>query len=129
MSIFFTHISPDATFSLYYLSMNIPLIGLFTLVEICTITVLTKNVTISPRILCISQSKVVKAIQVYAICNILWFAHRVGNCFIVSIYFIAIAPSQTIAVVTLCLSAIILFIIAIAVQLIFVTQQIYTRNV
>ena len=102
------------TFIDFYTFINIPLICLFTLFEICTITVLTKNVTISPCILCISQSTVVKAIQVYAICNILWFAHRVGNCFIVSIYFIAIAPSQTIAVVTLCLSGIILFIISIA---------------
>ena len=27
----------------------------------------------------------------------LWFSHRVANCFIVSIYYLAIAPSQTIA--------------------------------
>ena len=37
-----------------------------------------------------------------------------GELFYCINFFIAIAPSQTIAVVTLCLSAIILFIIAIA---------------
>ncbi len=45
-----------------------------------------------------------------AICSILWFSHRIGNCFIVSIYFIAISPTQTITVITLCLSVIIAII-------------------
>ncbi len=37
----------------------------------------------------------------YGICNILWFIHRTCNCFIVSLYFVAIAPAQTIAAITL----------------------------
>ncbi len=42
----------------------------------------------------------------------LWFAHRVANCFIVSICYIAVAPSQTIAVSALLLSAIVIVIAA-----------------
>ncbi len=42
----------------------------------------------------------------------LWFAHRVANCFIVSIGYMAIAPSQTIAVSTLILTAIVIVIAA-----------------
>ena len=88
--------------------MRVPLIGFFTLSEICTIHVITKKYRANSN-LC---SRIVHN---YATCNILWFAHRVGNCFIVSIYFIALAPSQTIAAITLCISAIVMFITVIAV--------------
>ena len=88
--------------------MRVPLIGFFTLSEICTIHVITKKYRANSN-LC---SRIVHN---YATCNILWFAHRVGNCFIVSIYFIALAPSQTIAAITLCISAIVMYITVIAV--------------
>ncbi len=41
----------------------------------------------------------------------LWFAHCVANCFFVSIYFVAIAPSQTIAVISLLVSVITIVIV------------------
>ena len=85
-----------------------PLIWLFICSEICIIHVITYKYRTNSNI----RSRIVRN---YAICNILWFAHRVGNCFIVSIYFIALAPSQTIAAITLCISAIVMFIIVIAV--------------
>ena len=43
-----------------------------------------------------------------------WFAHRVGNCFVVSMYFIAMSPAPTITVITLLLSFIVLLIAAIS---------------
>ena len=88
--------------------LRVPLIVFFTLSEICIIHVITKKYRANSN-LC---SRIVHN---YATCNILWFAHRVGNCFIVSIYFIALAPSQTIAAITLCISAIVMFITVIAV--------------
>ena len=97
--------------------MRVPSIVFFTLSEICTIHVITKKYRANSN-LC---SRIVHN---YATCNILWFAHRVGNCFIVSIYFIALAPSQTIAAITLCISAIVMFIIVIAVGV----RLCYSRN-
>ncbi len=73
----------------------------FTFIKIIVITILSKNFKVSGRICCISRPFIVRAVHCYALCNMLWFAHRVTNCFIVSIYFIAIAPSQTIAIITL----------------------------
>ena len=95
----------------------LPLIFFFTLPEICTIHVITKKYRANSNVC----SRIVRN---YAICNILWFAHRVGYCFIVSIYFIALAPSQTIAAITLCISAIVMFIIVIAVGV----RLCYSRN-
>ena len=99
------------------LIMRVPLIAFFTLPEICTIHVITKKYRANSN-LC---SRIVHN---YATCNIVWFAHRVGNCFIVSIYFIALAPSQTIAAITLCISAIVMFITVIAVGV----RLCYSRN-
>ncbi len=75
---------------------------------------LSKNFKVSGHICCISRPFIVRAVHCYALCNMLWFAHRVGNCFIVSIYFIAIAPSQTIAIITLLLCTILIIILALA---------------
>ena len=97
--------------------MRVPLIGFFTSSEICTIHVITKKYRANSN-LC---SRIV---HTYATCNILWFAHRVGNCFIASIYFIALAPSQTIAAITLCISAIVMFITVTAVGV----RLCYSRN-
>ena len=97
--------------------INLILIGFFTLSEICSIHLITKKYRANSNL----RSRIVHN---YAICNILWFAHRVGNCFMVSIYFIAVAPSQTIAVITLCISAIVMFIFVIA----FGVRLCYSRN-
>ncbi len=96
--------------STLYFKMNVPMIGLFTFIEICVITVVGKNIEVSHRICCTSRPFIVRAVHCYALCNMLWFAHRVANCLIVSIYYISVYPSQTIAAITLLLSAIIIVI-------------------
>ena len=43
----------------------------------------------------------------FAICQIIWFVHRVINDVIISVLFFAVAPAQTLGVVTLLLSTIV----------------------
>ncbi len=95
-----------------YVIFNVPLICLLTFIEICAISIIGKKIIVSSHIFCISRPFIVRAVHCYALCNMLWFAHRVANCFIVSICYMAIAPSQTIAVSTLLLSAIVIVIAA-----------------
>ncbi len=92
--------------------MNLPMVCLFTLIELCAISILSKNIEVSGNICCFSHPFIVRAVHCYALCNMLWFAHRVANCFMVSIYYLPSAPSQTIAVSTLLLSAIVIVIAA-----------------
>ncbi len=54
----------------------------------------------------------------FALCHMIWFSHRVTNCFFVSLYFVAIAPSQTIAVISL-------FVCIITIVLIGITSVVY----
>ncbi len=100
-----------------------PLTCLLSLIEICAISIIGKKIIVSRHIFCISRPFIVRAVHCYALCNMLWFAHRVANCFIVSICYMAIAPSQTIAVSTLLLSAIVIVIAALTnVLLIFYSE-------
>ena len=69
-----------------YPYMNAPTICFFTFIEIIVITILSKNFKVSGHICCTSRLFIVRAVHCYALCNMLWFAHRVTNCFIVSIY-------------------------------------------
>ncbi len=96
----------------YYLIFNMPITCLLTFIEICAISSIGKKIIVSSHIFCISRPFIVRAVHCYALCNMLWFAHRVANCFIVSICYMAIAPSQTIAVSALLLSAIVIIIAA-----------------
>ncbi len=96
----------------YYFIFNVPLTCLLTLIEICAISIIGEKIIITSHIFCISRTFIVRAVHCYALRNMLWFAHRVANCFIVSIGCMAIAPSQTIAVSTLLLSAIVIVIAA-----------------
>lgn len=52
-------------------------------------------------LLCCSNRYVLKAIHTLAFCQVLWFLHRVGCNLLVSIFFIALAPTQTIAALLL----------------------------
>ena len=75
---------------------------------------LKKPIFITSRICCVSDPWFIKLVYSLAICNMFWFAHRVGNCFVVSMYFIAMFPAPTIAIITLLLSFIVLLIAAIS---------------
>ncbi len=99
--------------SAIYFMLNLPMICFFTLIEIIAITFIGKDIEVCHRICCISTPCIVRAVHYYALCNMLWFAHRVANCFIVSIYYIAVYPSETISIITLLLSTIIIIIFGI----------------
>ena len=50
---------------------------------------------------CCSNRYVVRVLHTLAVCQILWFLHRVGCSLLVAIYFIALAPAQTMAAISL----------------------------
>ena len=50
---------------------------------------------------CCSNRYVVRALHTLAVCHIVWFIHRVGYSLLVAIYFIALAPAQTMATISL----------------------------
>ena len=56
----------------------------------------------------------VKLVYSLAVCNMFWFAHRVANCFIVSMYFITVATAPTLNVNALCISLILISIAVIS---------------
>ncbi len=90
-----------------YLSSLCFYTGLFSLSEIIAIHIITKK--------SMPQTKLCSRILLnFGICNILWIFHRVGNCCIVSLYFIAIAPVQTLAAITLCLSSVMMLVVTTA---------------
>ena len=105
--VLFINTSKPNQSDLLYLKMNVPMMIIFTLIEICIISIISKDTRVTNP-----KSFLFRAAYVFALYNMLWFAHRVANCFIVSIYFIAIAPSQTIAVITLCISTIVILVAA-----------------
>ncbi len=81
--------------------------GLSALIEIVAIHIITKK--------SMPQTKLCSRILLnFGICNIVWIFHRVGNCCIVSLYFIAIAPAQTLAAITLCLSSVMMLVVTTA---------------
>ena len=112
---FITSYSEDNSHGMTLDTLTSVLILFFMIFEITTVHLLTKNIRISSHICCITKPVVVRAFQTYAICSIVWFAHRVGIWFIVSIYFIAASPSQTSIFIALCSSIILTCIIIIVV--------------
>ena len=52
----------------------------------------------------------VRLVYSLAVCNMFWFAHRVANCFLVSMYFITVATAPTLNVNALCISLILISI-------------------
>ncbi len=101
------------------------MVCLFTLIELCAIGILSKYIKVSGNICCFSHPFIVRAVHCYALCNMLWFAHRVANCFFVSIYFVAIAPSQTIAVISLLVSVITIVIVGLTLV---IYHMLYSTN-
>ena len=78
-----------------YITYHYSCTGLFALIEIVAIHIITKKSK--------PQTKLCSWVLLnFGICNIVWIFHRVGNCCIVSLYFIAIAPALALAAITLC---------------------------
>ncbi len=92
-------------YSIYFM-LNVIIIFLFVPAQFCVVSCCLNN----EKNCNISNECFVRVPHSFALCNMIWFAHRVTNCFFVSIYFVAIAPSQTFAVISL-----LIFIITIAI--------------
>ncbi len=72
------------------------------LVETVAVFIVAKKVRISSCVCCCcSRPLVMRLVHTLAICHLLWFLHRVGLGFIVAAFFIALAPGQTIAALSL----------------------------
>ncbi len=97
----------DKSFLIGYITNYYTYAGLFAFIEIIAIHIITKK--------SMPQTKLCSRVLLnFGICNIIWFFHRVGNCCIVSLYFIAIAPAQTLAAITLCLSSVMMLVVTTA---------------
>lgn len=79
----------------------LPLIVIIFLIEAIAIPIVINDFKISNTICCCSNRHLLRAIHTFAICNILWFLHRVGSNLFMSIFFIAIVPAQTLAAISL----------------------------
>ena len=74
----------------------------------------SKLIHISMHVFSITNHYFVRAIHAVVLSSSLWFAHRLWNCFLISIYFIAADPAPTIAVITLLVCTIVIAIAALA---------------
>ena len=87
----------------------------FMLIEVFVILCcLRKSIRISSHICCISRLWFIRLVYSLAVFNMFWFAHHIANSFIVSIYFIAMAPAPSLTVIALLISFIVLSIAAIS---------------
>lgn len=88
----------------WYPKYILPVICVIAFIEVMVVSYIT-----SKHYNCFGICRI--ALHSCAYCNIVWFVHRVGNCFLVSVYFIAVAPAQTFAAITLCLSFLFMFLV------------------
>ena len=77
---------------------GLPIKFVIFLIEIISIWI---NMKIRDSICCFTNRYVLRIIHTLAICSILWFLHRVVCSLLVAIFFIALAPAQTLAVISL----------------------------
>ena len=71
-------------------------------IEVVSIWVSIKDFKITRHsVFFFSDRSVVRIIHTLAICHILWFIHRVGCSLLVAVFFIALAPAQTLAAISL----------------------------
>ena len=82
--------------------------------EIVCLFVLSKDFKTTDSVCCFSHRHVLRVIHTLAWCQLVWFLHRVGCNLLVAIFFIAIAPAQTLAAITLLYSVLVCTILYIA---------------
>lgn len=83
------------------LAYIVPLKFCIFVVEVPSIWILLKDFKIGGSVLCCSNRYVLRAIYTLATCHILWFLHRVGCSLLVAMFFVALAPTQTMAAISL----------------------------
>ena len=85
------------------------------LIEVCVIIFyFSKRIKLTTYLCSISKPLFVRAINSILLSTVMWFCHRLWNMFLVSIYFIAVAPASTLATIALCISVTLIVILAIA---------------
>ena len=77
------------------------------------------------KLCCCNNCKghVVRVIHTIVICNILWFLHRVGCGLLVAIFFIALAPAQTLGVISLIFFVIVCTIAYVAYNIYYINKM------
>lgn len=87
-------------FDLYFGIFILPLMFITFIIEVTFIWISVKDFKISDSVCLFSNRYVMRAIHTLAICHILWFLHRIGCNLLVAIFFIALAPAQTLAAIS-----------------------------
>ena len=70
-------------------------------IEVILIWVIARNFVENTVVLGYSNRYLMRALHTLAMCQILWFLHRIGISFLVAAYFVALAPAQTLAAISL----------------------------
>ena len=91
-----------------------PAIIFLYIIEIVCLFVLSKDFKTTDSVCCFSHPHVLRVIHTLAWCQLAWFLHHVGSNLLVAIFFIAIAPAQTLAAITLLYSVLVCTILYIA---------------
>ena len=84
------------------------------IIEIVCLVVLSKDFKTTDSVCCFSHRHVLRVIHTLALCQLVWFLHHVGSNLLVAIFFVAIAPAQTLAAITLLYSVLVCSILYIA---------------
>ena len=71
------------------------------LAETISIWIRVKNLKIVGSVCCCFNRHLVRAIHTLGVCHILWCLHRVVCSLLVAIFFVALAPAQTLAAISL----------------------------
>ena len=86
----------------FQLAALLPIYFISFVIEVVSIWVSIKDFKITKHsVFCFSDPSMVRIIHTLAICHILWFIHRVGCSLLVAVFFIALAPAQTLAAISL----------------------------
>ena len=107
----------------YSILLKLPLLLLLLIIEPISICILIKDFKIKDSICCCSNRHVLRAVHTLALSHILWFLHRIGCSLIVAMFFTALAPAQTLAVLSLMYFVIIATVLYVASILHFVKTK------
>lgn len=94
-----------------YQTFQLPLMVIVFLTELLSVFCVIKDFKMSASVCCCTRPWVIRAVHTLALCHVLWFIHRVGCCSILAVFFIAIAPAQTLASISFLLTIMLTFFI------------------
>ena len=102
----------DVYFNLW--GINFPVTVFLGIIEVICLLILSKDFKTTDSVCCFSHRYMLRAIHTLAWCQLVWFLHLVGCNLLVAIFFIAIAPAQTLAAITLLYSVLVCTVLFIA---------------